>query len=96
VIAEGLIGTSALTAQAKTYIWTHNVLAAPPYPHTYPAVTWLPTAAEHQAQFSTDYTLTAASKYRKAGNDGQDLGAITGGITATAAPPPPRNVRIVR
>ena len=69
------IGTPGLTARTKTYRWTHNVLAGGG-PQPYPTMTWRPTAQEHKANFTPDYKLVPGSKYRNAGNDGQDLGVV--------------------
>jgi len=97
------LATSALKALTRTYVWTHNVLAGEQgRGQTYPPVTWQPTMAEHQAQFGENHLLTAGSKYRKAGNDGQDLGVVPAGSGSVVGPPvnppavltPPRNLRI--
>jgi hypothetical protein len=84
------IGTPALTALAKTYTWTHNVLAGGDA-HPYPPVTWRPTVAQHLAQFSQPGKLTATSSYHKAATDGQDLGAIFGPPPSLSAP---KNVHV--
>ncbi|MEO5898238.1 MAG: hypothetical protein ABIS06_21335 [Vicinamibacterales bacterium] len=72
------IGTPALTKQARSYTWTHNVLAGEGN-EQYPPVTWRPSIEEHRAQFGPDYSLKAASKYRNAGRDGADLGVVWAG-----------------
>jgi hypothetical protein len=97
------LATSALKGLTRTYVWTHNVLAGEQgRGQTYPSVTWQPTMAEHLAQFGENHVLTAGSKYRKAGNDGQDLGVVPAGSGSVVGPPvsppllltPPRNLRI--
>jgi hypothetical protein len=87
------IGTPALVALTRTYQWTHNVLAGGAG-QTYPSVTWLPTVTAHRAQFNPDYTLVAASTYRGAGTDHQDLGASMSN-PSTMFPRPPSGLRIV-
>ncbi len=67
------IGSVALAAFVPNLLWTHNVLAGGAS-FNYPSVTWLPTVAEHEAQFDPDYTLKLNSLYRNLGNDGRDLG----------------------
>jgi Big-like domain-containing protein len=80
------IGTPALNGLTRGYTWTHNVLAGESgWAFAYPPITWQPSMADHRAQFTTNYALTATSAYRNAGNDGLDLGAIT----STSSPPPP-------
>ena len=69
------IGTSGLTRCTRHYRWTHNVLAGGA-PQNYPAMTWRPSVEEHRGNFTPDYHLTTTSKYRKGGNDGQDLGVV--------------------
>jgi hypothetical protein len=93
LIGDGTgIGTPALEAMAAEYKWTHNVLAGPGS-QPYPQITWRPSMSDHSAQFTPDYGLTATSKYRTAGTDGQDLGAR---LDAKLALGPPRNVRILQ
>jgi hypothetical protein len=86
------IGTRALEAMTGAYTWTHNVLAGGGS-QTYPGVTWRPSTAEHAAQFTPSFALVPSSKYRNAGNDGQDLGAR---LDARMLLEPPRNVRILQ
>jgi hypothetical protein len=94
------LGTAALTKQARSYTWSHNVLAGPGS-EQYPSVTWRPSIAEHQAQFEADYSLKPASKYRQAGKDGADLGVVwSNGApgaskTTNSNLPTPLNLRVV-
>lgn len=87
------IGTPALTRQAKTYSWTHNVLAGAGG-EPYPSLTLRPSVDEHKAQFENDYSLKPGSKYRKAGSDGADIGVVwesgAPGVSSTPGPTPPR------
>jgi hypothetical protein len=98
------LGRAALEKLTRSYTWTHNVLAGGPQHVAYPAVTWRPTTAEHQAQFADDYRLRESSTYRKAGSDGLDLGVAFdamprhgGGPAADPVVPviAPRNLRVV-
>ncbi len=86
------IGTPALSALASTYTWTHNVLAGAGS-EPYPSLTLRPSLTEHRANFTPAYALTPGSTYRRAGSDGQDLGASV--EADPAALTPPRNLRIV-
>ncbi|MBA2303968.1 MAG: right-handed parallel beta-helix repeat-containing protein [Acidobacteria bacterium] len=89
------VGIAALAKQARTYSWSHNVLAGPGS-EPYPSVTWRPSIQEHQAQFESDYSLTPTSKYRQAGKDGADLGVVwSGGSPGMSKSPPPRNLRVI-
>jgi hypothetical protein len=88
-------GLPALTAHTSNYTWTNNVLANRIGGYTYPPITWHPTAAEHQAEFNPDHTLTATSKYRKAASDKSDLG-WNGSNPLLPRPATPQNVRIRR
>jgi hypothetical protein len=95
------IGTPALTRQAKSYDWTHNVLAGAGG-EPYPSVTLRPSLEEHRAQFEADYSLVTGSKYRSAGSDGADLGVVWAGgapgVSSTPGktpPPPPGNLHVV-
>jgi hypothetical protein len=84
------IGTPALQQLTSTFTWTHNVLAGEQgrlYP--YPPITWQPGMAEYRANFTADYRLTPTSNYRRAANDGQDLGVVW-----PNGPRAPRNLRI--
>ncbi len=72
---EAGIGTPGLTQRTRRYRWTHNVLAGGG-PQNYPVMTWRPSMEEHRRNFTADYHLVASSKYRKGGNDGQDLGVV--------------------
>jgi hypothetical protein len=85
------LGVSALTALTRHYAWSHNVLAGGTG-GAYPMPTWQPSMAAHRAEFGANYTLTPTSTYRRAGSDGQDLGAS---LAATGAPSAPRNLRVV-
>jgi len=89
-IGDGVgIGMNAITAMTRTRNWTNNVLAGEKgWSYAYPAITWQPTVADHQAQFASEGTLTAGSPYRGAATDGTDLGWV-GLTTATTTPPPP-------
>jgi hypothetical protein len=94
--SEAGIGTPGLEGITKRYVWTHNVLAGQ-NDYRYPDVTWRPTESEHRANFNPDYTLVAGSKYRGAGNDGQDLGARrSSGGEPGGNPIQPANLRIIR
>jgi hypothetical protein len=74
------IGTPALQKLTRAHTWTHNVLAGDQARGAaYPAVTWRPTTAEHEAQFDAGYRLTSGSTYRKAGADGLDVGVVFDG-----------------
>jgi hypothetical protein len=85
------IGTTALAQLTRTYTWTNNVLAGESgWGQPYPPITLQPSMADHRAQFTTDYRLTASSTYRAAGTDGKDLGVLWDeGTTAPPPPPPP-------
>jgi hypothetical protein len=86
------IGMVALNRLTRSYTWTHNVLAGEEgWGHTYPAITWQPSMAEHRSQFNPSYTLVDGSWYQKAGQDGQDLGVVWG----TTTPPDPLPTPIV-
>jgi hypothetical protein len=92
------IGTPALQKLTREYRWTHNVLAGEQgRAYTYPPVTWHPTMAEYRAQFADGYRLTPDSKYRKAGTEGQALGALlepsAGAVSKEVMAPP--NLRVV-
>lgn len=98
VIGDGAgSGTPALDRFARSYTWTHNVLAGGGS-QAYPSVTWRPSEAEHKAQFNADYSLVSGSKYRNAGRDGQDLGVVwSGGAPGTGGVsdlPAPGNLRV--
>ena len=55
-------GTIALAQLTRSYVWTHNVLAGGQGAGvSYPATTWKPSSAEHQAQFVPLYQLAPAS-----------------------------------
>ncbi len=80
----------------RSYQWTHNVLAGGAG-YTYPPVTWLPTVAEHRAQFNPDYSLVPSSTYRGAATDKLDLGAslpLSSSSALSASPGPPGLPRI--
>lgn len=82
------VGTKALTLLVRNWTWTHNVLAGEAgWEYSYPAVTWQPTTAQHQAQFTATYELVASSTYHGSATDGQDLGVLW---TTTTPPPPPQ------
>jgi hypothetical protein len=90
------VGTIALTTLARSYVWTHNVLAGESgFGMRYPAITWQPTMADHRTQMDGIYRLVATSRYRNAGNDGTDLGA-TYNSTVVAPPRAPRSTQLVR
>lgn len=89
-------GLAALTEHTASYTWTHNVLANRIGTATYPSVTWHPTTAEHQAQFNADSTLKTGSTYRKAANDGTDLGWNATASYPTTFLTTPTNLRIIR
>jgi hypothetical protein len=91
VMGEGAgSGTPGLTAKTVSYVWTNNVLAGT-NTYSYPAITWRPTEAQHQAQFNADYTLVPTSSYRRAGTDGKDVGVVW-----AARPQAPTSLRIIR
>jgi hypothetical protein len=68
-------GLPALEGMTESYDWTHNVLANAGGTTNYPNQNWYPPTEKHRAQFNADSTLTPTSAYRKAGSDGEDLGA---------------------
>jgi hypothetical protein len=91
------IGTPALAGLTRSNHWTHNVLAGGSSGYSYPPVTWRPSMTEHRANFNADYSLTASSTYRGAGNDGTDLGAaLSGSPPSVPSPRPALNVVIRR
>jgi hypothetical protein len=80
-------GMPAIEAMLEAPVFQNNVLAgATQAGYVYPATTLSPTVATFSSQFNPDWTLTAASIFRKAGTNGTDLGAS---LQATAPPLPP-------
>jgi hypothetical protein len=80
------IGVACLQAMTKAFTWTANALAGT-YGAPYPAGTMALPEPEHRKQFvdyGSNYTLTAASVYRKVGTGGSDLG-----VTTPVTPPEP-------
>ena len=71
---------------------TRNVIAGAD-PQQYPSGNFFPSDAEFRAQFASfdtgNYQLASQSSWRRAGTDGQDLGATA----APAKPTPPRDPR---
>jgi hypothetical protein len=82
---EAGVGLAALTTDmdsrpgvqthAKTWVWQHNAVAGD-YGNPYPPTTIKLSVPEHLDQFNPDYSLKSTSKYKKAGTNGTDLGAI--------------------
>jgi hypothetical protein len=76
------------------------VLAAIPYPYSYPAGNLFPSDADFQAHFVNypggNFALKPGTDWANAGTDGLDLGANPGqGQAAPAAgPKAPSNVRV--
>jgi hypothetical protein len=87
------VGTVALVAFARSFVWTHNVLAGGAG-RSYPVITWFPTVAEYQSQFQKNYTLMPNSAYRTAGTDGRALG-FDWLPTGVFQPDTPRNLKVV-
>lgn len=67
------VGTASLAAHTSSYVWTNNVLSGGAG-QSYPPITWLPSVAVYQSQFTGEYGLVAGSSFLKAATDGSDLG----------------------
>ena len=67
------VGTPSLTFHTRAYAWSNNVLAGGAG-QTYPPGTWLPSVADYQSQFDSDYRLVSGSPYVAAATDGKDVG----------------------
>lgn len=81
--ADGILGgTNVMDAHCTgTTTWTHNVIGGAPsnervYPNSLPEATWFPAIATHDANFDADHHLVTGSAYKRAGNDGKDLGRV--------------------